>query len=154
MTPELIHKIIQQLQADIPLVPRPYAEIARRVGCSEDEVLGLLGEYLKQGVIRRMGAVLNHYNLGFSANGMGIWRVEPQDVDRVGAIMAGFPEVTHCYERPTTPDWIYNMYTMIHGHTQAECEEVAWRISQATGITDYKVLFSSREFKKISMTYY
>jgi len=154
MTPELAHKIIQQLQADIPLVARPYAEIARRVGCSEEEVISLLADYRQRGVIRRMGAVLNHYNLGFNANGMGIWRVTPEDVDRVGAIMAGFAEVTHCYERPTAADWIYNMYTMIHGHTQAECEEVARRISQATGITDYKVLFSSREFKKVSMTYY
>ncbi len=154
MNPELAHKIIQQLQADIPLVARPYADIAQRVGCSEEEVISLLADYRQRGVIRRMGAVLNHYNLGFNANGMGIWRVKSEDVDRVGAIMAAFPEVTHCYERPTAPDWIYNMYTMIHGHTQAECEEVACRISQATGITDYKVLFSSREFKKVSMTYY
>ena len=146
--------VIRELQGDLPLTPKPYAEIAQRLGVSEGEVLAILQHLLETHAIRRLGAVLRHHQLGFRANGMGIWRVPAGDVERVGLIMTTFPQVSHCYERPTSPTWKYNMYTMIHGHSPEECQEVARRISEQTGIRDYQVLFSIREFKKASMRYY
>jgi DNA-binding Lrp family transcriptional regulator len=147
-------KLIQQLQADLPLCPRPFKEIARRVGITEEEVLGSIKQHLRQGVIRRFGAILGHQKLGFVANGMGVWHVPEEDTERVGTIMASYPEVSHCYQRPTSDSWPYNLYTMIHGTSRQECEAVAARISQETGITDYRLLFSVRELKKKSMVYY
>jgi len=150
----LSQKIIQQLQQDLPLTPQPFKVIAQRVGTTEEQVLALLTQYIEQGLIRRLGAVLNHQRLGFEANGMGVWRVPATEVARIGQIMASFPEVTHCYERPSTSEWPYNLYTMIHGATKEECYQVAQRICRATGITEYKLLFSCQEFKKSSMQYY
>ncbi len=150
----LEQKIIQQLQADLPLCSRPFQEIAQRVGTTEGEVLALVSQYVKQGVIRRLGAMLGHQRLGFVANGMGVWRVPEDEVARVGKIMATYQEVSHCYERPVSTAWPYNLYTMIHGASRQECAEVAARISQTCGIRDYRLLFSTRELKKTSMVYY
>jgi DNA-binding Lrp family transcriptional regulator len=150
----LPQRVIKQLQADLPLCSHPFREIAHRVGATEEQVLSLVSQYLEQGVIRRFGAILGHQRLGFVANGMGVWRVPEEDAARVGEIMAGFPEVSHCYQRPSSPAWPYNLYTMIHGASYEECEQVAARISRKTGIRDYRLLFSTRELKKTSMVYY
>jgi len=86
--------------------------------------------------------------LGIKANAMCVWNVPDEKIEAVGNIMAEFPEVTHCYERPRYPDWPYNLFTMIHSYTPEKCEEIAVRISEATGIKDYTLFFSEREFKK------
>lgn len=150
----LTQRLIKQLQADLPLGPHPFKQIARQVGTTEDQVLALITQYLKQGVIRRFGAILGHQRLGFVANGMGVWRVPEEETEQVGKIMAAYPEVSHCYQRPTSASWPYNLYTMIHAASRQECAQVAARISQETGIQDYQLLFSTRELKKTSMTYY
>ena len=147
-------KFIRLLQGDIPLTARPFREIARRIGISEDRCLEMGREFKAKGYIRRFGATLRHRQAGFNANGMGVWVVPERDRERVGKIMASFKEVTHCYERPAFEGWPYNLFTMIHGRTKEECFEIAGRISKATGITDYRLLFSSREFKKTSMRYF
>lgn len=145
---------IRALQGDIPLTERPFREIAEKLGISESQVIEKGKAFKEKKYIRRMGATLRHRQAGFSANGMGVWIVPEADRERVGAIMATFNEVTHCYERPSFEGWPYNLFTMIHGQSKEECFEVAARISKATGIADYNMLFSSREFKKTSMTYF
>ncbi|MBI5788602.1 MAG: Lrp/AsnC family transcriptional regulator [Candidatus Schekmanbacteria bacterium] len=149
-----IQKIVRELQADLPLTSYPFKEIAQRCDMTEDELLEAIKNLQEKGIIRRFGAVVRHQRMGITANGMGVWIVPPEDAGRVGKIMATFREVSHCYQRPTFPDWPYNLFTMIHSSTVAECEDVAARISEATGIKDYKLLFSSREFKKVSMVYF
>jgi DNA-binding Lrp family transcriptional regulator len=148
-------KIMKLLQDNIPLSIHPYKDIADEVGISEREVIEKINHYKEQKWIRRFGATLRHQKAGFSANGMGVWKV-PNEADRqpLGEVMASFREVSHCYERPSYEDWPYNLFTMIHGQSKEECEAVARRISEKTGLKEYAMLYSSREFKKSSMHYF
>ena len=146
--------MIRLLQEDLPLTPRPYREIGDRLGLTEEEVIGVVERMQKEGVIRRIGAVLYHQKAGIRANGMGVWKVPPEEAERAGKIMASFPQVTHCYQRPVSPEWDYNLYTMIHGKDKEECYRIAGDIAQKCGIKENRLLFSVREFKKTSMKYY
>jgi DNA-binding Lrp family transcriptional regulator len=147
-------ELVGHLQGDIPLTPRPFAAIAKDLGRTEEWVIARLRALVRRKILRRIGGILIHRRAGFRANGMGVWAVSPRRCDRVGRIMASFPEVTHCYRRPEFPGWPYTLYTMIHGRTRAECRAVAERLSRATGISQYAILFSTREFKKTSPVYY
>ncbi|MBI5681641.1 MAG: Lrp/AsnC family transcriptional regulator [Deltaproteobacteria bacterium] len=147
-------KICKEVQEDIPLIPRPFEELADKINISEDDFILKVNGFLEKGYIRRFGAAIRHRKAGITANGMGVWIVSEQDRERVGKIMASFKEVSHCYERPSFEDWPYNLFTMIHGRTKEECFDTAKRISDATGIKKYKILFSSQEFKKESMVYF
>lgn len=151
---EIEKRICKEVQGDIPLTSRPFKELAEKIGISEDEFISKTNEFLKNGYIRRFGAALRHRKAGITANGMGVWVVPEPERERVGRIMASFKEVSHCYERPSFEDWPYNIFTMIHGKTKEECYAVAKKISEATGIKEYKLLFSSQEFKKESMVYF
>ncbi len=119
-----------------------------RLSIGEDEVIERLAALLEVEVIRRFSATIGHRALGIVANAMIVWRVPPDDVERVGPIMASFNEVTHCYERPSRPSWPFNLYTVVHSPSREECRRVAAEISRKVGISDYQVLFSEREFKK------
>ncbi len=154
MERSVLKKLVKELQGNLPLTSRPYKELAERCGISEDKLLEAIKGLLKEGVIRRMGAVVRHHNLGITANGMGVWQVADEDAERIGRIMSSFPEVSHCYQRPTFPDWPYNLFTMIHASTPEECEQIAEKIAKATGLKGHKLLFSGRELKKSSMRYY
>jgi DNA-binding Lrp family transcriptional regulator len=158
MNPEITdldRKIMKSLQDDLPVSLTPYKDIADAAGTSEAEVMARINVYKEKKWIRRFGATLRHSKAGFKANGMGVWKVpNPDDRQRLGEEMASFPEVSHCYERPSYFDWPYNLFTMIHGESKGECEEVAKRISEKTGLKDYDMLYSSREFKKSSMRYF
>ncbi len=114
----------------------------------EEMVLERLSFLLEGEVIRRFAATIGHRALGIVANAMIVWRVPLEEVERVGLIMASFDEVTHCYERPSRQNWPYNLYTVVHSHSRDECRKVAAEISHKTGVEDYQVLFSEREFKK------
>ena len=151
---ELDRAIVASLQGNLPLDEAPFAILAARLQITQEELLERLKEFQEKGILRRVGAVLRHQQAGFSANAMGIWEVDPEEVERVGKIMASFSRVSHCYERPTFPDWPYNLYTMIHGKDQEECYRVAEAISQKTGIKKYRLLFSLQELKKTSMSYF
>ena len=111
-------------------------------------MLERLSRLLELVVIRRVSATIGHRALGIVANAMIVWRVPPEDAERVGGIMASFEEVTHCYERLERPEWPYNLYTVVHSPSREECRKVAAEISRKVGITEYQVLFSEREFKK------
>ncbi len=147
-------RIIAQLQENLPLTRAPYAELAQELGITEDELLSKLQEFKAKGMLRRVGAVLSHRRAGYTGNVMCAWRVSVDKVEETGRLMASFPQASHVYQRPVYPDWPYNMFTMIHGRSRQECEAVVEEIAQKTGIKDYALLYSIREFKKSSMKYF
>ena len=145
---------IRELQEDLPLEPRPFEPMAARLGISQQELFDLAAQFEKRGVMRRFSAVLHHRRAGFRANAMGVWNVPADRSIEVGNIMASSRWVTHCYERPTYDDWKYSHYSMIHATSRDKCEEVAAEISQATGVADYSLLYSTREYKKTRVRYF
>ena len=147
-------RILAEIQKDIPLQKRPYLTMARNAGITEEEFLQRLKEFIEKGYIRRFGATIRHQKVGFEANAMVVWRVEKERSEKVGKIMAAFPEVTHCYERPPKGSFGYNLYTMVHGKTEDDCRRIAENISEKTGIKEYELHYSVREFKKTSMKYF
>ena len=151
---DLAKKIIGLIQGDLPLAPRPFALLAAQIGITEERFIEAVRSLKRQGVIRRFGATLRHQEAGFSSNAMVAWVVPEDLIAEVGTAMARFREVTHCYQRRPQKDWKYNLYTMIHGDNREECYQIARRLSEQTGIMDYALLFSEREFKKTSMAYF
>ncbi|MDR3589917.1 MAG: AsnC family transcriptional regulator [Negativicutes bacterium] len=154
MLDALDKKIIIAVQEDFPLVREPYRELAERIGISEDELLTRLDRYKRSGEMRRMGAVLRHREVGFAANALCAWQVPAERMSAVAAVMAADAAVTHCYERLAYPEWPYNFYIMLHGHTRQECCDTAARLAQAAGMDQYIMLFSTREWKKATMRYF
>jgi siroheme decarboxylase len=154
MIDELDKKIISLIQGDLPLDPRPYAVLADRIGITEDQFIGRIKALIEDGTIRRFGATLYHKKAGVNSNAMAAWCVPEERIGETGKALAKFKEVTHCYQRPPQKDWKYNLYTMIHGQSDADCRAIAERMSQTTGVNDYILLFSEKEFKKTSMEYF
>jgi len=148
-----VSKIIKDMVYDFPVSSRPYRIIANKLGISEDELLEILNYMRKEGVIRRIAAILYHRKAFYTHNAMVVWQVSEQHIEKIGLIMASFPEVSHCYERDSGGFWKYNLYTMVHGKSLEACEKVVKRMAEKTGIKNYKVLFSKREFKKTSLTF-
>lgn len=151
---DLDKKIISRLQGDLPLQADPFDVVAKEIGITTDELLQKINQYVETGVARRMGTILRHHKAGYNANAMVGWRVPEEKVEEVGNIMAAFREASHVYLRPTYPDWPYNLFTMLHGKSMEDLEQVSKAISERTGITDYRLLYSTREFKKTSMKYF
>lgn len=151
---ELEKQIIASIQGDMPVVARPYARIAADLGIDEQTLLEALDELVRRGVIRRFGATLRHQKSGFSANAMTAWQVAEDRVDEVGEIMASYKEVSHCYRRDPTPEWEYNLYTMIHGRDEDHCRRTAASMAREAGVEHFTLLFSRRELKKTSMKYF
>ena len=154
MFTDLEKKIITMLQADIPVVERPFLEMAQKLGIAEDEFLGVVQDLNARGLIRRFGATLKHQKSGFKANAMVAWKVDEDQVEKTGAIMAGFQQITHCYRRNPAPGWPYNLYTMVHAGDEEQCRAIVKEISKAADQSEYEILFSKKEFKKTSMTYF
>jgi len=147
-------RIVQALQEDLPLVSRPFRVVAERIGVTEGELLATIRRFMDDGTIRRFGATLRHHRSGFSANAMVVWRVEADDLEWVAKVLASFREVTHCYQRPALTGWPYRLFTMIHGRSREECEELARRMAETAGVTDYRLLFTVDELKKTTMVYF
>ena len=146
--------LIRMLQGNLPDSITPYSVLAESLHWEVEVVISTALRLLEANVVRRFGAVLRHQKAGFVANAMGVWQVDPEQAAKVGAIMARFKEVSHCYQRPTLPDWPYSLFTMIHGRSPQDCAEVMKKISLATGVNTYSMLFSTKELKKISMLYF
>ncbi|MBI4308284.1 MAG: Lrp/AsnC family transcriptional regulator, partial [Chloroflexi bacterium] len=125
-----------------------------RLGVSEVELLARAQGFIDQKVMRRFSAVLHHRRAGFKANAMVVWKVPAERAEAVGQIMASFPQVSHCYQRPVYPDWPYSHFTMVHAVTKERCEGIARKISEKAGIADYMMLFSVREWKKTRVKYF
>ena len=147
-------EVIRELQEDLPLVRRPFEAMAERLGIDHDALFAAAESFQQRGIMRRFSAVLHHRRAGFKSNAMVVWKVPEERSVEVGNIMASSPWVTHCYERPTFPDWKYTHFTMIHATSQDKCEEVAADISEQTAIDDYMLLYSTREYKKTRVRYF
>ncbi|MCH8225420.1 MAG: AsnC family transcriptional regulator [Chloroflexi bacterium] len=145
---------IRELQEDLQLIPRPFDAMSRRLGLTTAELFAVAKEFQERRIMRRFSAVLHHRRSGFSANAMIVWEVPPERSQEVGMIMAQHNAVTHCYERPTFPDWPYTHFTMVHATSTEGCEEIEREISEATGITERRLLYSTREYKKTRVRYF
>lgn len=151
---EIDKKIIAEVQGDIPITERPYLKIAESIGIDEETLLQRLQKLSDDGVMRRFGATLRHQQTGFTANAMVAWQVDEDRIEAVGKIMASFKEVSHCYRRNPTDDWPYNLYTMVHAKDEASCRGVAQKMAEKASVETYSLLFSRKELKKTSMTYF
>jgi len=154
MIDDVDKKVIQLIQGDLPLELRPFSVLAEKAGVSEEEFVHRVDSLKKRGILRRFGATLRHQEAGFSSNAMVAWRVPEERVQEAGRVLARFRAVTHCYQRKTCRGWPYNLYTMIHGDNREACHEIAKKMSGKSGIADYVLLFSEKEFKKTSMRYF
>ena len=146
-------RILSIIQDGFPVSQTPYKDIADKAGISTKELFAVLEDWKKQGKIRRIGAIVNHFKIGLAAGAMVVWQVEPERVEKVGTILAGFEEVSHCYERQTAENWPYNLYTMVHGASEQEVQRTVARMSKACGVSDYRVLFTEKELKKAPPIY-
>jgi DNA-binding Lrp family transcriptional regulator len=151
---ELDVAVIRTLQGDMPIVPEPYDPAATELGMRVDRLLEQLESMRERGALRRVAAILYHRRAGFSANGMGVWRVPDERIMELGPRMAAFRGISHCYQRPTYEDWPYSVFTMAHGRSKRECDAILDSIADATGIHDRATLYSSTEFKKIRLLYF
>ena len=154
MLTDLEKKVIASIQGDIPIVSRPYQVLAEAIGISEETFIETLEHLTQRGVIRRFGATLRHQKSGFQANAMTAWQVAEDRIEAVGKIMSTFRAVSHCYRRDPADGWPYNLYTMIHGKDEDDCRKTARKMAEKSGVETYTLLFSRRELKKISMTYF
>ncbi len=145
---------ISTVQEDLPVVERPFAAHGAAIGCDEASVLELIASFKERKLMRRFAAVMNHRNAGFKANAMGVWAVPEDELERIGPQMAGFARVSHCYKRPTYEDWPYSVFTMVHGQNARECEETIAAIQDETGVSEYALLWSIKEYKKVRVRYF
>jgi DNA-binding Lrp family transcriptional regulator len=147
---------IRALQGPMKAVERPYDEAAAELGVSTHALIEHLGDMIERKILRRVAAILYHRRAGFSANGMGVWKVPDEEIMEVGGRMASFRGVSHCYQRPTYPDWPYSVFTMAHGRSKEECDAILDSIAQECGMgpDDRATLYSSTEYKKIRLHYF
>ena len=124
------------------------------IGCSEADVLDALASFKERKLMRRFAAVMNHRSAGYKANAMGVWAVPEDELDEIGPRMAGFARVSHCYRRPIYDDWPYSIFTMVHGMNARECEETIAAIRDETGVDEYALLWSVKEYKKTRVRYF
>jgi DNA-binding Lrp family transcriptional regulator len=145
---------IRALQGDMPVVSEPYAPAAVALGMSQQAFLDHLSAMQERGLLRRVAAILFHRRAGFSANGMGVWKVPDEQIADIGRRMAAVRGISHCYQRPTYADWPYSVFTMAHGRSKDECDAVLNAIAEKTGISERATLYSSTEFKKVRLLYF
>lgn len=151
---EFDRRLIAATQSGLPLVPRPYEAVGAMLGVSSDEVRERFAELLASGLVRRIGAVPNHYRLGYSANGMTVWDVDDARVDELGDRVGALPRVSHCYRRPRElPRWPYNLFAMLHGHSREEVERQRGEVRELLGdaCRADAVLYSSAILKKTGL---
>lgn len=147
-------QVVASIQGDMLIEAHPYQRIAVQLGLDEEQLLDILRDLVRRGIIRRFGATLRHQKSGYQANAMVAWIVDEARIDTVGSIMASFRAVSHCYRRNPTAQWPYNLYTMVHGKDQAGCRQTAQKMAEKAGVHSYELLFSRRELKKTSMQYF
>ncbi|MFZ2169605.1 MAG: AsnC family transcriptional regulator [Methylococcaceae bacterium] len=143
--------IMRATQAGLPLTPRPYQRIAEQLGLTAEEVMKRMAAMQKQGIIRRIGAVPNHYKLGYRFNGMTVWNVNDRIIDELGQKVGRLEFVSHCYHRPRhLPEWPYNLFAMVHGKSQEEVDNQIQQIAELLDgwLQEYDVLYSTKILKK------
>lgn len=147
-------QILMALQGDLDDSPEPYARIGEQMNIAEEEVIQRVRRMKELGVIRRIGAMIRHIEAGIEFNGMVVWKVGPDRIDEVGELLAGSPNVTHCYERPPFGRNRGTLFTMVHSSSKEKCMEIVRELAARVGVDQYEILFSERELKKVSMTYF
>jgi DNA-binding Lrp family transcriptional regulator len=145
--------IINELQQDLALVPAPFSLMAERAGMDLEQFLAGCRSLQERGIMRRFSASINHRNAGFTANAMSCWAVSTDKLDMAGQKLASMKEVSHCYQRKTNRRWHYNLFAMIHGRRRERCREIAEKVSHQTGLSNYALLYSTKEFKKTRVRY-
>ena len=145
--------LINTVERDMPLVKRPFDAKSEEMGLDVNRFLNGLNSLKERGIMRRFGAAINHNSAGFVANGMACWIAGPEIVDAAGQKLASIRQVSHCYERKTSPLWAYNLFAMIHGHSREICQDIVDSISVEFGLKEHMLLFSTREFKKTRVNY-
>lgn len=145
---------IRELQKDLEIIPEPFRKSAAKLNITTNELFEKAKKFEKVGIMRRYAAILRHRDAGFTANGMIVWKVPNDIIDDIGYKLASFSQVSHCYRRPTYPDWEFNLFSMIHARSIESAEKIAKEISGIIKINTYKILFSSREFKKERVKYF
>ncbi len=141
------------LQVGLPKSQTPYKDMARKIGIKTSELLAVLEDWKRQGKLRRIGAIVNHFKVGLGCGAMVVWEVEPGRAKEVGEILAGFAEVSHAYERQTAENWPYNIYSMVHGKSDEDVQQIIKRMSEACSVSSYRALVTERELKKVPPTY-
>ncbi|MDE1862303.1 MAG: Lrp/AsnC family transcriptional regulator [Thaumarchaeota archaeon] len=147
-------KYIRELQKDVEITERPFLKSAQVLGITEDQLLERARHYEDIGVMRRFAAILRHREVGFVSNGMIVWKVPEERIEEVGAKLGAFPQVSHCYQRPVYADWPYNVFSMVHCKSDGDAEKIASEIESQIDVHEYRILFSSREFKKTRVEYF
>jgi siroheme decarboxylase len=145
---------VLELQEDLAVEPTPFASMAQRIGTSEDAVLKAAAAFIDEGLMRRYAAVLHHRRAGFGANAMSVWKVPEDQTDEYGYLLAGYAAVSHCYRRPTYPDWPYALFGMIHATSKQRVEEAVADIREKSGLHDFRLLYSTKEYKKVRVRYF
>lgn len=149
-----IKSIILETQEDLPIEAEPFAAMSARLGLEPEQLFEKLKALQPSGILRRYAGVLRHQKAGFTENVMAVWVVPEDRVEECGPLMGNARAVSHCYRRPTYPDWPYNVFTMIHTRTREEIDQVIDSISKATGLTTYCRLWTTKEYKKIRLQYF
>ena len=150
---DIERRILAALQDGLPTSRTPYGDLARQIGITTEELLAVLDRWRQDGTIRRIGAIVDHFQMGLGQGAMVVWKVSPERVAEVGATLAGFEEVSHAYERQTAPGWEYNLYTMVHGPTPEAVRQTVKRMSEAVGVSEHQVLSTLKELKKVPPRY-
>jgi len=153
LTPQHI-AVIKELQKDITVVEEPFKEATQKLDLSYDEFFTIANELKESGVMRRFATILNHRKAGFGANAMSVWAVPEEKGEEIGREMAEFSAVSHCYLRPSYPNWPYNLFAMVHAKTQEECDTLIEEMAKESGLTEYGKLYSTVEFKKQRLVYF
>jgi DNA-binding Lrp family transcriptional regulator len=146
--------MIRVLQQDLPIIAKPFDQWAQQADVPRHTLLDAAQKYIDAGYMRRFSAVLKHRAAGFGANAMGAWIVPAERQEEFGAMAATFSAVSHCYLRPTYPDWPYSVFTMVHAKSPKECEKALAEMSRQTGVAEFAALYSSVEYKKIRVKYF
>ena len=147
-------QLVRLLQEDLPLVPEPFAKLSEGVDFAAEDIVKQICEWLEEGVIRRFGAVVRHQRLGYQANGMAVFSVSAERIDDIGRGLAQQSEISHCYHRPTLNNWSYNLFAMVHGRSEKQVRKFVERLAKQLDVSEHEVLFSTAEYKKISMKYF
>ena len=150
---DIERKVLAVIQNGMPISMTPYKDMAESAGIDTEQLLAILTDWQKDGKIRRIGAIVNHFKVGFGAGAMVVWIVAEDRIEEVGQLLARFDEVTHAYERPASGEWPYSLYTMVHGESEDKVEQIVARMSRACGVSDYRILKTEKELKKVPPKY-
>jgi len=146
--------VIKELQKDIEVIKEPFKNACEKLDLSYEAFFYIAKELKQSGVMRRFATILNHRKAGFSANAMSVWAIPEKQGEKIGKEMASFSAVSHCYLRPSYPNWPYNLFAMVHAKTQEECDALIQEMAQQSGLTQYGKLYSTVEFKKQRLVYF